>query len=373
MACCCSPPLVGGALGCRAGSGVETNEGTEMLRITFAFLLCFGGLTAGLYGLSDAYGQKFPEAPALPLLIVSAFIVLLGMGLANTGFIQLARLDQHPEDRIKRARLARYSWGAGALLLLVIAFLYASDHLEAWMWILGGALSGALMLFTGFAGDWAGPQAQKTDYMKYLSRDDSRAEDFFGMIRMDGATALAQVQADKSIGGLNNNSGVTPLMIASYYGQTDLMSELLNAGCDPNKQTSDVYVRGNGPPWVPGKNYMQRGATPLMFAAIKGQEKAFDLLVEKGARLDIHTSRLPRFVLDEDNPTWKAQREELSSDQGWSLLSAAVIGGMSRDKLEMLVAAGHDPNKVDGDAKSPAHYAREYENDVAKALFRGDI
>jgi len=70
---------------------------------------------------------------------------------------------------------------------------------------------------------------------------------------------------------MNHSPAMTPLHVAANIGDAGKSSLLLKFKADVNAETPD-------------------GATPLMFAATWGHEEVAKLLLENGARLDIHTA-----------------------------------------------------------------------------------
>jgi ankyrin repeat protein len=66
-----------------------------------------------------------------------------------------------------------------------------------------------------------------------------------------------------------NENGCTILMIASYYGQKEVVKLLLENGVDVNaRQYAEDYANGR---------------TALMLAARNGHKEVVELLIEKGA------------------------------------------------------------------------------------------
>ncbi len=124
-----------------------------------------------------------------------------------------------------------------------------------------------------------------------------------------GDAALVKTLLDKGAdGNAAANSGVTPLMCASYTGRTSIVEMLLQKGVDPNAAAKD-------------------GETALIKASCKGQVDVVKLLLDKGAD------------------------GNAAANSGVTPLMCASYTGHAAI-VEMLLQKGVDPNAADKDGET---------------------
>jgi hypothetical protein len=134
------------------------------------------------------------------------------------------------------------------------------------------------------------------------------------------------------------DTGITPLMTASRRGDLAVMTALIDAGADINRQ--DQWVNG----W-----------TPMLHALHKQQRKAVALLLERGANPNqagwSGETPLMFAALDNDTETMslllaRGARATARSRSGESALDIAVAGGAFADPTDRSWLGGCYPKAV---------------------------
>jgi ankyrin repeat protein len=136
------------------------------------------------------------------------------------------------------------------------------------------------------------------------------------------------VTADASLTGAYSDDGFTALHFAAYFGATDAMAALLDAGASTEAVT---------------KNFLTN--MPLHAAAAGGRIEACRLLLERGA--DVNARQ----------------------HGGYSVLHSPCFVN-NREMAELFLAHGADPSAAADDGKTPADVASQQGNIELAALLR---
>ena len=161
----------------------------------------------------------------------------------------------------------------------------------------------------------------KSEFQENIVRELLQATDDGNLKEVRGILSSGMVDVD-CIGGPDDQ---TPLHVASFYGQKDVVQLLLDEGAEIDKADID-------------------GRTPLHLATYDGYKDVIILLLHRGA-----------------------DPKKASKDGESPLHDAASCG--HRDVVEVLLDGGDDPNKADMDDWTPLHYASyNGHKDVVKLL-----
>lgn len=150
-----------------------------------------------------------------------------------------------------------------------------------------------------------------------------------------------------------DDRGRTPLLVATHHDQVDAARVLIEAGADVNARdaTQDspyLYAGARGRQAILGLTLAHGadlgstnrfGGTALIPAAERGHVETVRTLIDAGVAID-HINRL-----------------------GWTALLEAIIlgkGGTAHQEIvELLLAAGANPELADGDGVTPLTHARQ--------------
>jgi len=161
-----------------------------------------------------------------------------------------------------------------------------------------------------------------------------------------------------------NQRGATPLMAAAGKGQGPVVKLLLENGADVDAQTQEKSVmkkRGK----ILKKKLVQYGGTPLMQAARNGHRDVVLLLLDKGADLEARDDKEERTALlwavyQSRNATIKALLDKGASlgakdKQGRNLLMTAVM--LAKPDTLTLLLDRPELQKPDAEGKPLLRYA----------------
>jgi ankyrin repeat protein len=197
----------------------------------------------------------------------------------------------------------------------------------------------------------------------------------------DAAKLKSLVESHAELVNAPLANGVSPLMLATYYGRTELAGILVQHGAE-----QDIYVaaaRGNvarvrelldaHPDLL--NSFAPDGHIPLGLAAFFGQRAVVQLLLERGAKVNV-SSRNPQKVMPLHGAVSRGDIEitRLLLDKGAEvnarqergftpLFSAAGAGNMPL--VEFLVKHGADVNARADDGKTAHDIALERKQDKA--------
>jgi cytohesin len=153
--------------------------------------------------------------------------------------------------------------------------------------------------------------------------------------------------------------GISPLLVAARYGQTEVVKTLLDAKADPKAKDNVV------------------GISTMHWAALNGQKEVVELLLKAGVEVDIQDK-------DGDSPLhWAADghpdvvefllshgADPNSRDQdGETPLHEAAGGGLQK-VVEILLDKGADPNAKDNRGRTPMQRASENEHQELAVFLR---
>jgi ankyrin repeat protein len=204
---------------------------------------------------------------------------------------------------------------------------------------------------------------------------EATGEQLFEAIRAgDAATARAMLATRPVLANAPDESGIPPLLMATYYGRDEIAVMLLGAGA-----AVDVFAaaaRGlterlallldAGPGLANALS--ADGWTPLHLAAHFGQPAAAELLVARGANVRARSRNLMantplhaalagrRRDLAELLLSWGAD-VNASQRGGWTALHQAVDHA-DAELVALLLRHGADPSRASDDGRTPLALAR---------------
>ena len=205
----------------------------------------------------------------------------------------------------------------------------------------------------------------------------------------DPAKLKSLLQADPKFASAPLANGVTPLMLATYYGRTELAEILLQHGA-----AQDIYVaaaRGNvarvrelldaHPDLL--NAFAPDGHIPLGLAAFFGQRAVVQLLLDRGAKVNV-SSRNAQKVMPLHGAVSRGDIEvtKLLLDKGAEvnarqergftpLFSAAGAGNI--ELMELLVRRGADVNARTDDGKTAYDIAVERKQEKAAEWLKSKV
>jgi len=133
------------------------------------------------------------------------------------------------------------------------------------------------------------------------------------------------------------------LLEAALKGHDECIEKLIAAGADPNVTTSDYF-----------------GRTPLHYAAIHGHDTCVRMLLSAGAAPNVtdNAGITPlHYAIRRGNAVWELIAAGADVNAGsWTPLHSAAHEG-NEVFVQMLVAAGSNPNAVDDEGRTPLQLA----------------
>lgn len=162
-------------------------------------------------------------------------------------------------------------------------------------------------------------------FLLLLGCTNSSKKDVFEIARHGNIAEMELlIQNNSKIINKKNNSGYTPLILASYYGNGKIVSYLIKKGVNIN-EISDL-------------------GTALMAASYKGQNKIAEILILHGANVNLSDSK-----------------------KTTALHYACFQQNLALVKL--LIAKNANPNKKDTNGKTPLDFAIDNNNiEIIKLL-----
>ncbi|MBN2497755.1 MAG: ankyrin repeat domain-containing protein [Deltaproteobacteria bacterium] len=181
-----------------------------------------------------------------------------------------------------------------------------------------------------------------------------------------------------SMAGLAHGQGLDPLVGAVRAGDLDALRSLIVAGCDPERGAGSwtaLHQAMVEPDEKIVRLLLDAGAdanatdgsheTPLHWAALGGQGRIVDLLLERGARVDVKADRtlwtpLHSLACARDRAgialaLVKAGADPNARDRwGRTPLHWFAVDGHC-ETVEVLIDAGADPDAQDEDGMTPLH------------------
>lgn len=166
-----------------------------------------------------------------------------------------------------------------------------------------------------------------------LQRSDAYRAEKLEMPLFEGdGSALEELRAHGWNLAMMRQFGVAPLWFAALRGNGDLVSQLLDAGTDPNKRVQ----------------YVTLGLPPVGLAAYSGNLRSVQVLIDKGADVNAKGSG------------------------GYTplMLAAAAANGPSKVVIELLLTRGADPNLTDEEGYTALDWALLQGESDGTALLR---
>jgi ankyrin repeat protein len=214
----------------------------------------------------------------------------------------------------------------------------------------------------------------------------NRTEQFFTAIQSgEGTTVRTLLDTNPELVNATHESGLGPVIMATYCGRGDVVDTLLERGADLDIFAAAALGRvdqiaallAEAPGLV--NSYSADGWTPLHLAAHFGQEDALLQLLDHGANVDgrssnasnntaIHAAAAGRHRNTINLLLERGADVDAQQHGGFTALhSAAQHGDLAL--TELLVARGADVNLTRDDGQTPLAIARQHDHQaVAEAL-----
>jgi ankyrin repeat protein len=216
-------------------------------------------------------------------------------------------------------------------------------------------------------------------------------DDSFRAIEAGDADRLKElIEADASLAGARNESGLSAIMWALYRGRIDMVEMLLGGGLELDVFEAASLGRtdrleailesdsAKAHAWSPD------GFTPLHLAAFFGHVEAVRALLARNAQVDA-VSRNPMNVMPLHSaaagpgnraPVGRALLDagaevDARSHGGFTALQEAAENG-DEDLMELLLARGADPTLTNDDGKSAADLAIDRGHEELAESLRGE-
>lgn len=191
----------------------------------------------------------------------------------------------------------------------------------------------------------------------------------------DTATALALADADPTLLGQRSAAGVSPLTLAAYFGQAELLAALRERRGEPD--FFEALILGEAGiverALAAGQDLAQRapdGFTPLGLAVFFGHDALAGALLRAGADVDARAANAQQVgalhaAVARGNAAMvqallaHGATVDLPQQQGITALHAAAGAGR-QDIVALLLQAGADAGRQDDAGRDAAGHARQH-------------
>jgi len=191
----------------------------------------------------------------------------------------------------------------------------------------------------------------------------------------DATAAVALVDTDPTLLARRSAAGLSPLSLAAYTGQPDLVAALQARHGTPD--FFDSLVVGDAAAverhLAAGQDVEQRapdGFTPLGLAAFFRHGELVRRLLDAGADVDarsdnpqrvaaLHAALARRDAALVQTLLARGATVDLTQQQGITALHAAAAAGRD-DLVQLLLDAGADPKRCDDDGRDAAGHASQH-------------
>jgi ankyrin repeat protein len=222
----------------------------------------------------------------------------------------------------------------------------------------------------------------------------SESKDFFDAVKSgDQHLVKRMIEENPQLLDASDESGVSALLIAAYYGKLDIVELFLSHGKELD--VNEAAALGK-PEWLqelvegdPSRvnEYSADGFTPLGLAAFFGRLDSLNLLIESGADVNtvsqnqmrvrpIHSAVAHRntAVSLEMAARLLSAGAQVNVDQhgGWTPLHQAAAHGQA-EMVELLLSYGADPSAKSDDDRTPLMMAEEGGYAEVVDLLAGDV
>lgn len=217
----------------------------------------------------------------------------------------------------------------------------------------------------------------------------NNASSFFDAIKAGETSQVEKMLQDQpDLLAAKNEQGISPVLLAAYYGQSDVLDALFKLNpvlsvfeAAAVGQQERLAERIEADPacvnaWSPD------GFTPLGLTAFFGQLEALCLLLDNGAHVNVASQnalqvRPIHSAVAHRNPpvALKMAKQLLAHDAqvkvaqqgGWTPLHQAAAHGQV-DMVDLLLAHGADVHVQSEDGRTPADMAQENDHEDVVAL-----